>query len=165
MCKHYFLIINFCLYLCLILIGCSKTDNSSSSSNSSNTKTCDTYKSENYTCFEKLDPKGLPEYYLIPICVLLVVVVAVMVWMAMTATTIDAAFIFPHRRRAQPCCLIMRPAAAKQKNMPLSEIGPTMAELKHDLAKTFGSSGSVLATNFDNTIDIQYVINFCRSRW
>ena len=71
MCKHYFLIINFCLYLCLILMGCSKTDNSSSNSNSSNTKTCDTYKSENYTCFEKLDPKGLPEYYLIPLQMIL----------------------------------------------------------------------------------------------
>ena len=64
--KSLFLILNFFLYLCLILMGCSKTDNSSSNSNSSNTKTCDTYESENYTCFEKLDPKGFPEYYLIP---------------------------------------------------------------------------------------------------
>ena len=64
--KSLFLIINFFLYLCLILMGCSKKDNSSSNSNSSNTKTCDTYESENYTCFEKLDPKGFPEYYLIP---------------------------------------------------------------------------------------------------
>ena len=50
--KSLFLILNFFLYLCLILMGCSKTDNSSSNSNSSNTKTCDTYESENYTCFE-----------------------------------------------------------------------------------------------------------------
>ena len=68
--KSPFLIINFFLYLCLILIGCSKTDNSSSKKTGntypSNTKTCDTYESENYTCFEKLDPKGFPEYYLIP---------------------------------------------------------------------------------------------------
>ena len=68
--KSPFLIINFFLYLCLILIGCSKTDNSSSKKTDntypSNTKTCDTYESENYTCFEKLDPKGFPEYYLIP---------------------------------------------------------------------------------------------------
>ena len=67
--KSPFLIINFFLYLCLILIGCSKTDNSSSKKTDntypSNTKTCDTYESENYTCFEKLDPKGFPEYYLI----------------------------------------------------------------------------------------------------
>jgi len=36
--KSLFLILNFFLYLCLILMGCSKTDNSSSNSNSSNTK-------------------------------------------------------------------------------------------------------------------------------
>ena len=45
--KSSFLIINLFLYLCLILMGCSKTDNSSGNYNSSNTKTCNTYESEN----------------------------------------------------------------------------------------------------------------------
>ena len=70
MVKSLFLKINFFLYLSIILMGCSeKEDSSSETTNStypSNTNTCVTYESENYTCFEKLDTIGSPEYYLIP---------------------------------------------------------------------------------------------------